>query len=64
MIDWLHVADQGISAVFLAGLFLFVLPMLPGQNIDERYSHLYGLTLNFYAEHEIEARLDNMNKVR
>ena len=35
VIDSLHVADQGISDVFLAGLFLFVLPMLPGQNMDE-----------------------------
>jgi hypothetical protein len=36
--------------------------MLPGQNMDERYSYLYGLMLDFYDRHEIEARLDNLNK--
>jgi hypothetical protein len=62
MIDWLHVADQGCSAVFLAGLFLYVAPKLPGQNIDEKHSYLYGLMLDFYEQHQVEAKLDNMNR--
>jgi len=62
MIDWLHTADQGISAVFLAGLFLYVLPKLPGQVNDEKYSYLYGLMQEYYEQHEIESRLDNLNR--
>jgi hypothetical protein len=62
LIDWLHVADQGISAVFLACLFKFVLPKLPGQSMDDKCSHLYGLMLEFYEEHQVEAVLDNLTK--
>ena len=60
LIDWLHVADQGISAIFLAGLFFLALPKMPGQTQDQKISFLYGLIFEYYEANDITARLDNL----
>jgi hypothetical protein len=60
LIDWLHVADQGISATFLASLFLFVLPKLPGHSKEAQVAHLYGLMFDFYENNNVDSKLDNL----
>jgi hypothetical protein len=60
LIDWLHAADQGISAVFLASVFLFVLPKFPGDCEADRLSALFVSMCAYYNHHSIESRLDNL----
>jgi hypothetical protein len=60
LLDWLHVADQGVSASFLAGLFYFVLPKMPGQTDLDRVSHLYKRMHDYYRSESVQSRLDNL----
>ena len=41
LVDWLHVADQGISQVFLASVFLYFLHRLPGE-IEQEKLHTFS----------------------
>ena len=60
LMDWLHVADQGVSAVFLGSLFWYVLRRLPGQTEQDRISHLFGLVNDYYEDNNVTSRLDNL----
>ena len=58
LVDWLHCADLGITADWLAGLFLYVLPKLQGQNQGQRISTLWRLVQDFYKETKVTSKLD------
>ena len=60
LIDWLHVVDQGIGAVFLGGLFRTLLKKLPGANDDERCSALFLEVQAYYAANQVDSKLDNL----
>ena len=60
MVDWLHVADQGISAVFLASLFLYILPKLQGNTEAQKVSSLFVAMTKYYNDNNIDSRLDNL----
>lgn len=60
LVDWLHAADQGISAVFLASLFFYMLPKFPGQTDAQRISALFLQIRAYYDREHVESRLDNL----
>lgn len=61
-IDWLHCADQGVAADYLANLFLMLAEKLPGRSIDARVSSLWARLQAFYDENNVDDRLQNLTK--
>ena len=60
-IDWLHVADQGISPVFLGGLFHMILADRAwGPNAEARCRLLWGDIQHYYEAQQIADRLTNL----
>ena len=56
--DWLHCADQGVTADFLGNFFAYlVLKKMPGNNIHDRSLALGGHLEIFYEENHVEDRL-------
>ena len=60
-IDWLHVADQGITPVFLGGLFHLVLcdPNC-GPSAEARCNWLWERIQQYYQDEKVEDRLYNL----
>ena len=58
--DWLHVADLGITCNFLGGLFKLLLRKMEGRNESDRCSQLFLRMQQFYKENKTESRLDNL----
>jgi hypothetical protein len=58
LVDWLHCADLGITADWLAGLFLYTLPKLEGHTQKHRLQTLWQQLQSFYKENAVTARLD------
>ena len=57
-LDWLHIADQGITPVFLGGLFsLFLTDMEKGPNETERCKWLWTEVQAFYRREQVQDRL-------
>ena len=59
-IDWLHCADQGVSADYLGNLFYMLLPKLPGANMNARVGSLWTRVQRFYEEQGVGDRLQNL----
>ena len=59
-IDWLHVADLGISANFLGSLFSVLIGKLPGANKDDRLASLFDDIQKFYKTTECQSRLEGL----
>ena len=59
-IDWLHCADQGISADFLGNLFVLLRSKCEGRNVTQRTNALWQKILEFYDRTGVEARLTGM----
>ena len=60
-IDWLHVADQGISPVFLGGLFHLILEdRLLGANVEARCNWLWRQIQTYYVDNAVTDRLFNL----
>ena len=60
-IDWLHVADQGISAVFMGGLFHMVLSdRSVGPNEEVWCGWLWGQIRTFYDDNQTVDRLHTL----
>ena len=60
-IDWLHCADQGVSAVFLGGLFHKILcSRTYGPNEEARCARLWHEIQGFYDDHHTTDRLHNL----
>ena len=57
-IDWLHCADQGVSADFLGNEFDYLVQKkLPGSNATERCKVLHNLAMDFYSQNGVEDQL-------
>ena len=62
-IDWLHVADQGITPVFLGGLFHVVLcDRRLGANEEERCAWLWASIQEYYRAENVADRLHYLVK--
>jgi hypothetical protein len=59
-IDWLHVADQGISANFLGSLFSVLIDKMPGSSKDDRLASLFADIQNFYKTTGCQSKLDGL----
>ena len=60
-IDWLHCADQGVTAVYLGGLFHMVLcDPTYGRSEETRCANLWHEIQGFYAQHHTKDRLHNL----
>ena len=60
-IDWLHCADQGVTPVFLGGLFhMFLSNRTHGNNVDARCARLWAMIQDFYTREQTPDRLHNL----
>lgn len=59
-IDWLHCADQGITADFLGNLFKLLADKCDGRNRKARTLALWTRIQQFYIEHRVGDRLQNL----
>ena len=60
-IDWLHVCDQGVSPVFLGGLFhLLLADHALGHNAEERCGTLWASMQEYYARRGIKDKLHSL----
>ena len=59
-IDWLHCADQGISADFLGNAFLLLSRKCTGRNKQERTNALWAKVQEFYRTNQVADRLQNL----
>ena len=60
LIDWLHAADQGVSADLLGNVLKMALPKFPGKNLKERCAALFQDISEYYKREEVEDKLDNL----
>ena len=58
--DWLHVADQGVSADFLGNVFSALREHLPGRNIGQRTAALWTRIQDFYMQNNVQDKLTNL----
>lgn len=56
--DWLHVADLGVTADFIGNFFHEVVQLFPGNNKKERCANLYQEALAFYDANSVQDRFD------
>ena len=56
--DWLHVADLGVTADFIGNFLHEVLPLFPGSSKKERSAAIYQEMLAHYEENEVQDRSD------
>ena len=56
--DWLHVADQGVTADFLANEFFLLSAKYPGATKQDRYNAMFQDILQHYEDENIDDRLD------
>ena len=59
-IDWLHAADQGVTADFLGNLLLLLTTKYAGNNVKERVAILWSKIQEFYKELDVQDRLHNL----
>jgi hypothetical protein len=59
-IDWLHVADLGVTADFLGSLFTLCLPCFPGRSKAEQCKQLHLRMQTFYKTCVCTSRLDEL----
>ena len=59
-IDWLHCADQGVTADFLGNLLVLVSKKLHGRSIEERTGNLWQKVQHFYKENKTRDCLQNL----
>ena len=59
-VDWLHAADQGVTADFLGNLLILLSTKCTGNNHQERVADLWGKIQSWYSENNIEDRLQNL----
>lgn len=59
-IDWLHCADQGVAADFIANLFLLVIRKLPGATERDRCAALWARLFAWYEANGIGDQLQTL----
>ena len=62
--DWLHAADQGITADFIGNVFHHWVQndVFPGSTKDDRYAQLWQEIQAWYEEEQVQDRLDALKK--
>ena len=60
LVDWLHCADQGVSADFLGSYLLFLSKKFPGRGLAAQIKEMYKDIKTWYRSNNIEARLDDL----
>ena len=60
LIDWLHVADQGILLHLLASVFKYIMKKLPGSTDVEQCRNLWLEMQTFYRSNPVDSKLDNL----
>ena len=58
--DWLHVADIGVTADFAGNFFKHVLSRFPGRNKDERCANLFLELKAYYDANAVTDRFDHL----
>ena len=58
--DWLHAVDQGVAADAMGNLLWLVVDKLPGRDRATRTRQLFIHMLDWYDEHLVEDRLDQL----
>ena len=58
--DWLHAADQGISADFAGNLLYYFEDMFPGTCRDDRCTAMMGMIQEYYELDNVQDRLDSL----
>ena len=56
--DWLHVADIGVTADFIGNFFHDVLPLFPGASKKEKCANLYKEACAYYEAEGVQDRYD------
>ena len=56
--DWLHAADQGITADFIGNIFYWAADKYPGDTKDARANALMGDIQCYYEDDHVDDRLD------
>jgi hypothetical protein len=59
-VDWLHAADQGVTADWLGHLFKLLISRLDGANLRTRTVAFWLMLQNWYKERKIDNRLQNL----
>lgn len=59
-LDWLHIADQGITADFMASLFVMLVGKMPGRSKEERTNALWQRIQQFYSDNQVKDRLNSL----
>ena len=52
-VDWLHAADQGVTADWLGHLFKLLITKIPGANISKRTATFWLRLQNWYKVRKI-----------
>ena len=60
VVDWLHVMDLGVAAVFWANLFYMVCPKLHGNSFAEQCKTLFALMCQYYVRENVQDRCQTM----
>jgi hypothetical protein len=59
-VDWLHAADQGVTADWLGHLFKLLISRLDGASVSSRTAAFWLRLQNWYKVRKIEDRLQNL----
>ena len=57
-LDWLHIADLGISLDFLGSFFKYLIDQKLTGTVAEKYQHFHTRMQLFYQGHDTQSRLD------
>ncbi len=57
--DWLHAADQGITADFIGNVLFQLVAKFDGSK-DEKYSGLFAQIQEYYEDENVQDRLDHL----
>jgi hypothetical protein len=63
-LDWMHIADLGVSADFTGQLLTYLLAKLPGRNREERLQALRTHIRNGYERHPTESKVGKITANR
>ena len=59
-VDWLHCADLGVTADFLGNMFRLLASKCEGNNVKQKTHSLWKLVQQFYADHNVGDKLQNL----
>lgn len=58
LMDWLHCADQGITADFMGNLLFHFESRMPGSKKEARYNELFLMMQRWYEANNVQDRMD------